>query len=270
MISPVQQADAQQFLAAQPTGSVHLLIADPPYKTTNLAFDRRCPVSWPDWWPEAERVLAPGGIVVMFTAGLFTFEMYAANPELYRYRRVWEKSKPTNFLSANRQPLNVHEDLLIFGRNGNASTYNPQKQPTTRPNKTNLNKEPQRADHYGKHRATAYVDDGTRHPTSVMHYPSVPTVDTLNPTEKPLGLLRELVLTYTNPGEQVLDCFCGSGVTALACWLEGRAFAGCDDDPKQVDQANQRLRRAQRGKFRPAAKAGPPAGLGLFAQAGPG
>ncbi len=265
MIHPVQLADAHAFLAAQPTDSAHLLIADPPFRTTCLAFDQRSKkVDWLTWWAEAERVLAPAGMVAMFTAGLFTFEMYATNPAMYRYRRVWEKSKPTNFLSANRQPLNVHEDILIFGRNGNASTYNPQKQPTTRPNKTNGGKKAQRADHYGTHRAVAYVDDGTRFPTSVMHYPSVPTIETLNQTEKPLGLLRELVLTYTNPGEQVLDCFCGSGVSAVACWLERRAWAGCDDDPEQVDRANARIRRAKRGRFDAAGKTKLSASLDLF------
>ena len=267
MISPVQLADAREFLAGLPSNSVHLLIADPPFRTTRLAFDQRhTPGDWPAWWKEAERVLVPAGIVAMFTAGLFTFEMYAANPHLYRYRKVWEKSKPTNFLSANRQPLNVHEDILIFGRNGDASTYNPQKQLSGCPNKTNLNKKAQRIEHYGRHRAKDYVDDGTRFPSSVMFYPSVPTVHTLNPTEKPLGLMRELVLTYTNPGEKVVDCFCGSGVSAVASWLEGRDFAGCDDDPEQVGQANARLRRAERGQFAPPIKKKAAASFNLFKQ----
>ena len=45
------------------------------------------------------------------------------------------------------------------------------------------------------------------------------------PTEKPLALLRELVIQSSAPGETVLDPFCGSGnVGRAARQLERRAL----------------------------------------------
>jgi site-specific DNA-methyltransferase (adenine-specific) len=38
-----------------------------------------------------------------------------------------------------------------------------------------------------------------------------------HPTEKPVGLIRELIADYTDPGETVLDAFVGSGTTGVAC-----------------------------------------------------
>ena len=50
--------------------------------------------------------------------------------EMFRYSWVWEKEQGVNFLSANKQPMKVHEDIIIFytdlgGQRGAASEYNP-------------------------------------------------------------------------------------------------------------------------------------------------
>lgn len=242
----IHEADCIDFLAQQPTASVNLIIADPPYRTTKLDFDKAPPLDFAAWWAEVERVLVPAGVVLMFAADLFTIDMIQANRDAYRYRMVWMKSKPTGFLAANRRPMRVHEDILVFGHNGDSSTYNPQKsrrgQGSTR--KSTYRKS-QATAHYGTHRNGEYDDDGTRYPTSVLEFDSVPTLHCLNPTEKPLDLIRTLVRTYSNEGDKVLDTFCGSGVTAHACLLERRDFAGCDVDPEQVSQATARLQAVQ-------------------------
>lgn len=54
---------------------------------------------------------------MLFTAsGLFTASLMLSNPKNYKYKYVWEKSKPTNFLNAKKQPLRKHEDILVFYR----------------------------------------------------------------------------------------------------------------------------------------------------------
>lgn len=52
--------------------------------------------------------------------------------------------------------------------------------------------------------------------------------------EKPIPLMERLVLTHSNPGDVVLDCFAGTGVTGVACKRRGRSFLGCDLDPVWV------------------------------------
>jgi len=63
----------------------------------------------------------------------------------------------------------------------------------------------------------------------------------LHTAQKPLGLMRELVRRFTNPGELVLDPFAGSGSTGHACLLEGRAFLGIEMQEKYVEVARRRL-----------------------------
>lgn len=47
-----------------------------------------------------------------------------------------------------------------------------------------------------------------------------------HPTQKPEALLERIVLASTNPGDLVLDPFCGSGTTGVACARHGRGFVG--------------------------------------------
>ena len=62
-----------------------------------------------------------------------------------------------------------------------------------------------------------------------------------HPTEKPLKLIQILVRYGSNPNDIVLDCFMGSGTTALACIEKGRNFLGCEREEKYVKIANDRI-----------------------------
>lgn len=66
-----------------------------------------------------------------------------------------------------------------------------------------------------------------------------------HPTVKPHELMRWLVrLTATPTGGIVLDPFCGSGSTGVACKVEGRDFAGIEMDPDFADIARRRMEEA--------------------------
>ncbi len=63
-----------------------------------------------------------------------------------------------------------------------------------------------------------------------------------HPTVKPLALMRYLVrLTRTPTGGTVLDPFCGSGTTGMACVCEDRDFIGIDLNPEYVEIAKARI-----------------------------
>ena len=51
-----------------------------------------------------------------------------------------------------------------------------------------------------------------------------------HPTQKPIELLKRVILANTNEGDTVLDCFSGSGSTMIACDLTNRNFVGCELD----------------------------------------
>jgi adenine-specific DNA-methyltransferase len=47
-------------------------------------------------------------------------------------------------------------------------------------------------------------------------------------TQKPERLLERIINTSSNPGDLVLDCFCGSGTTAAVAEKLGRRWVACD------------------------------------------
>lgn len=63
----------------------------------------------------------------------------------------------------------------------------------------------------------------------------------LHPTPKSIGLMRWLVRLVTPPNGIVLDCFLGSGTTALAAHHEGVGLVGIEKDPVYFKIANHRL-----------------------------
>jgi DNA modification methylase len=54
-------------------------------------------------------------------------------------------------------------------------------------------------------------------------------------------MMRHIVATSSRPGDVVLDCFLGSGTTAVAARDLGRQFIGCDMDPTWVEHTRLRL-----------------------------
>ena len=69
--------------------------------------------------------------------------------------------------------------------------------------------------------------------------------DGFHPTQKPVALIRRLVLTYTNEGDTVLDNCMGSGTTAIACIKERRHFIGFELSKEYFDKAVRRIKAEQ-------------------------
>jgi len=62
------------------------------------------------------------------------------------------------------------------------------------------------------------------------------------PTQLPLALLRPIVGCSSDPGDLVLDPFCGSGTTGVAAVGAGRRFVGIDRQQRFVDLATLRMK----------------------------
>ena len=61
------------------------------------------------------------------------------------------------------------------------------------------------------------------------------------PTQKPVALLERIIKASSNPGDLVLDPFCGCGTTVAAARQLGRQWAGIDISPVAVDVIRERL-----------------------------
>lgn len=69
------------------------------------------------------------------------------------------------------------------------------------------------------------------------------------PTEKNLDLLKFIIAASSNPGDLVLDCFCGSGTTLVAAQQLGRRWIGVDQSEHAIRSAERRLRALQGDLF---------------------
>lgn len=62
-----------------------------------------------------------------------------------------------------------------------------------------------------------------------------------HPTQKPLELLRRIVLASTNKGAKILDPFTGSSTTGVAARMAGREFVGIDMEKQYLELSKKRL-----------------------------
>ena len=176
--------------------SVDLLLTDPPFGTTALAFDQ-IEIDWKEWWKEVNRVCKPQAIQICFAAQPFTTTLIAANPIGFCYDLVWHKPYSVGFLGANSRPLRSHETILVFRRRsqakaarGKRAVYNPQFTEGT-PYKHKARRVSPA--HYGRTLGTDkdYDNPGRRYPISVLTFGR--DAKSFHPTQKPHELLKWLI-----------------------------------------------------------------------------
>jgi len=217
------QGDCLNILPKFPAASVDMILCDLPYGTTQNKWDSVIPLDL--LWAEYKRILKPNGSVVLTSQGMFTAKLVLSNPSWFKYKIVWVKSKPTNFLNAKVQPLRKHEDVCVFY--GHHCTYNPVMGEGV-PYDKGVRKN-QLSGSYGDFRPVHVQSSGKRYPTDVVYFKTAESEgEVWHPTQKPVELGRYLVKTFSNPGDLVLDNAFGSGSFLLAAALENRHFVGIE------------------------------------------
>ena len=119
------EGDCLDALKSLPDSCVDMVLCDLPYGTTQNKWDSVIDLS--QLWEQYNRVVKPNGAIVLTSQGVFTAKLILSNENFFKYKLSWEKSKPTNFLNAKKQPLRKHEDVCVFYRK--QPTYNPQMKP---------------------------------------------------------------------------------------------------------------------------------------------
>ncbi len=82
-------------------------------------------------------------------------------------------------------------------------------------------------------------------PTDTWWHTIVPTNSrekTGYPTQKPLGILRRILIASSNPGDRILDFFAGSGTTGAACLELDRSFTLVDNNPQSIQIMQERFK----------------------------
>ncbi len=233
----LMQGDCIELMAGLREKSVQSVITDHPYGSTDCHWDQR--VDLRRWWAEVDRVATETAIVACFAAQPFATDLINSNRKAFRYELVWDKLQPVGFLNANRQPLRVHELLLIFCRRPGGSVYQPQ----FTPGKPYVCKaKADRTSIYRSHGSRTIVNPGRRHPTSILRF-AKPGKGRIHPTEKPVPFLLWIVNSFTRSGMTVLDPFMGSGSAGETALTKGRNFIGIERDPLIFSAAAGRLER---------------------------
>ena len=223
MVNQLFEEDCLECMKEIPDESIDMILCDLPYGTTQNKWDSIIPLE--QLWSEYNRIIKPNGAIVLTSQGVFTAQLILSQSKLFKYKWVWEKSKPTNFLNAKKQPLRKHEDVCVFYKK--QPTYNPQMTEGEPYNK-GLRKN-QLSGSYGDFQPVHVQSDGERYPVDIVYVKTAESEgEVVHPTQKPVALGRYLIKTYTNPGDIVLDNTFGSGSFLVAALLEGRNFIGIE------------------------------------------
>lgn len=211
--------------------SIDCIITDLPYgQTSRNQWDSIIPFE--PLWKQYNRVIKDNGAIILFGNGMFTAELMISNREMWRYNLIWEKTQPTGFLNAKKMPLRNHEDICIFYKK--LPTYNPQKTAghIRKVSKAEHKKGCKKTTDYGEHGLSTY-DSTERYPKSIWTFAKDIQKSALHPTQKPVKLIEELIKTYTNEGEVVLDSCAGSMTTAIAALNTNRKVI-CIEKDKEI------------------------------------
>lgn len=217
------EGDCLDELERLPDASIDMVLCDLPFGTTRNRWDSE--IDLDRLWAHYNRVVKERGAIVLNSQGPFTARLMMSNIENFKYKLVWEKSKPTNFLNVKIQPLRKHEDICVFYRK--QCTYNPQMSNGDPYNK-GVRKN-QLTGSYGDFEPSLVKSDGERYPTDIIYHKTAESEgEVWHATQKPVGLARYLIRTYSNPGDVILDNAFGSGSYLVAAVSEGRNFVGIE------------------------------------------
>ena len=181
---------------------------------------------------------------VVFGAGNFRNEI------VWHYSG-WNKKLKSKFESRH--------DLVYFYSSGDESIFNSASRPWASVEEYVKNrKQKVRVDEKGKEyvlsdagggkRVRRYLDDAMKYGVPLD---TVWEIDKVNnssqerrgwDTQKPLALLKRIILASSNEGDLVLDPFCGCGTAVKAAHILDRRWIGIDVEPLAVDEMANRMR----------------------------
>lgn len=217
--------DCMIGMARYPDNCIDLIVTDPPYKMnhstggcTNIGFknkwqgkikagntvmDFNTDIQFHEWIPQTYRLLKSGGHAYIFVNDKNMQELLEETQNAgYRLSNILVWKK--NNCTPNRYYMKACEFIVFL--------YKDFAKPINNMETSN-----------------------------VLEVTSVNGKDKWHPTEKPVELIRTILLNSSNHKDIVLDPFVGGGSTALACLETERKFIGFELDNKYYRIAKQRL-----------------------------
>jgi site-specific DNA-methyltransferase (adenine-specific) len=89
--------------------------------------------------------------------------------------------------------------------------------------------------------------EGKKYKSNVLKYKK--DYNGYHPTQKPIALLEDLIKTYSNENNLVVDLTCGSGSTAVAAINTNRRYIAIEKEEKYYNIAQERIKEANKLKL---------------------
>lgn len=247
------QNDCLEVFPHIAANSVDLILADPPYGTTENEWDNIIPLD--AMWAQLRRIVKPRGAIVLTASQPFTSMLVNSARDLFKYEWIWEKNIPTGHVHAKNKPMKKHENVLVFSRgttvhenqSENRMHYYPQgvREHEVVVRGSNKNKISDTVMGARSGHKENYSIAGGGYPDSMLRF-NRPT-HAEHSTQKPVDLFAYLIRTYSQKDELVLDFCMGSGTTGVAACYMRRNFIGVEKDPEYFALAERRCRGAGSG-----------------------
>jgi site-specific DNA-methyltransferase (adenine-specific) len=239
MSDAIIHAESLDILRLIDDETVDFIYIDPPFATQKDRgdYDDRWPSieSFTGWLTpylaESERILKDTGSIVIHLDYRAIHYVRVAADKIFGYENmlneiIWNYNSGG---AGKRFLARKHDTMIWYAVDANSAyTYNVLREPYATPN---VQGRP------GFHPAGRMLTD-------VWNVPIISTTGLERvgyATQKPLKLMERVIEVFTNPGDQVLDFFCGSGTTGVACQKMGRGFWLVDQNPKAIQICEGRL-----------------------------
>ena len=226
---------------------VDCILTDIPQQITQNTWDNIIPFNkmWDRLYKLRRDKSTP---IILFTNQPFTTYLLHSNMKHFKIMKYWQKDRPSGFLNAKRMPLKDVEEISVFSEEPNdillseiaifyekQCTYNPQMVEGNENHsigKVKGEKSCKNNNNYGDF-GRVNTEGNLKYPRQVLYYqrPHPP----IFPTEKPVELLVDLINTYSNENDTILDFTMGSCSTGEACIDTNRNFKGIESNSENFD-----------------------------------
>jgi len=241
-INKLYLGDCLELMKNIPDKSIDFICCDLPYGLTQNKKDIALPFD--QLWKQYNRIIKDNRAIALFAQGLFYIDLVNSNRKMFRYDLIWDKKLISGFLNAKRQHLRVHEQIAIFSKK--QTLYNPIMleggKPLHSKGKSYLNKE-HKNENYGKFEMTddSRAGETLKYPKSILSYQKPHPSKALHRTEKSIELIENLIKTYSNEGDLVLDNCAGSSPCAIAAIKTKRNWIMMEKDEYYYNISKNRI-----------------------------
>lgn len=244
--------DNCEVMREMPSESVDLVVTSPPYDDLRTYGGH----SW-DFYGVAwnlKRLLKPGGVCVWVVndATEDGNETGSSMEQALHFRRLGLNLHDTMIYRTNKFPSNCRRyepcwEYMFVVSKGVPKTWNPLREKSTAPGaKPSINAGMRSVDGEMRQRTYTAPVGETKVKDNIWYLPRSPHSDGGaerhgHPATFPLKLAKDHIASWSNPGDVVLDPFCGSGTTCKAAKEMERLWIGIDVNAEYCRMAENRL-----------------------------